>query len=285
METVQGNRGPVLIFLHDWFTEPGEDWFYQVSYLKQFFRCHLFTLEGHGTRRPFKLRKDSIMEMNRKRLRDLIRRQTEPVYILAHGISSLLALQIALDHPRRIKAMILISPLARYPENRMFQYMHRFPRILTPLYMLWYDPLGQMGDPISRTWKRLRVLRSQAASQYMKDLDELDLRTRLSDIPLRICLISGNRDRAHSYDFAAEMNDALPNSYLVRYGNMGHSPHREEPDIINHIIHDFLRKSESVVGRGIEQIRDFFKNLFRKGEKDEPVEPEDSLLLPPPSEE
>lgn len=205
--------------------------------------------------------------MNRKRLRDLIRRQTEQVYIIAHGTSTLLALQTALDHPRRIKAMVLIAPRSHYTSCPFFSAGQRFPWIMAPLYLLMRDPLGEVGDPFSRMWRRLRVIGPRVIGRYMKDLKGIDLRNRLSEVQNRICLISGDRDSVNDPEEAVRMNEALPNSYLVRYGNMGHSPHLEEPDIINHIIHDFLKKSESVLGRSIEQIRGFFKSLFKKPEK------------------
>jgi non-heme chloroperoxidase len=266
------NKGPVLILIHDWFTKPDQEWRAQVAFLKNSYRIHTFTLEGHNKIYSPRLWKNSVMETNRKHLRDFLRHQEEPVFIVTHGISGIIALQTALEFPARIRSMVLINPRPSYKDIRFYSLARFMPDFMIAIGLLMFDPHRIFGNPVSRVKNQLKILPAKYARLYMKDLSRINLSDDLRNIQVRTCLILGDLDRSTDLESLILLNDSLPASHMIRYSNLGHNPHLENPQIINHIISDFFKKSDGLLGRSIGGIKGFLKNLFRK----QPRSPEDS---------
>ncbi len=263
-EPLTGKRGPLLFFLHDWFVDPTHEWEHQLPFFREHFRCYLYTLEGHGTQFHEEKHRLSILDRNYRNLEEMILSRPESVRLVAHGISCILALRLAHSYPRKIKAMVLINPRIHYRDQSLYAWVARAPRLFLPLYLLFHDPLGEHLPPIKRMKRRLAPVQIQAAGAYMKELSTLDLSPLLPEIKVRTFLLVGDQDPMGSLPFAEEMNDLFSSSHLIRYSSMGHSPHREGPEIINQQIYDFFKTSEGFLNRGLKQIKGFLKNLFRR---------------------
>ncbi len=278
------NKGPVLILIHDWFTSADQEWKAQISWLKGYYRLHTFTLEGHNQVFSPRLWKNSVMETNRKQLRDFLRHQNEPVFIVTHGISAVTAIQTALEFPDRIRSMVLINPKIDFRGIRLYAWARWLPDFALRIGLWMFDPHGEYGNPVGRVRQQLKNLPIRYARLYMKDLVKLRLNEDLEKVQVKTCLILGDLDRSVSLESLLQMNDSLPSSHLIRYSNLGHSPHKENPQIINHIIHDFFKKGDGLVSRSIDGIKGFLKNLFKKEKRGIPRTEEVPPGLPAPED-
>ena len=267
MEENQGKRGPALIFIHDWFIVAGDDWAAQINYFSEYYRCLTFSLIGHGGEGESSLQRESLIAANMDRLNQLIEDLGDNVRIIAHGVSCQLALRAALSHPKRVRSLVLISPMVLPRPSRLARLAGRFS-FLVPLYLLFHDPIGDTHlPPWVRLQRRHRALSFGYAGRYLKDFSVPPsqwLFDSISAVTANVCIISGEKDPLGCSQDAEKINRVLKQSHLFRYSSLHHSPHREDPAMVNHVVHHFLKKSDGIIGRGLEQLRGFIRNIFGK---------------------
>ncbi len=259
----ESSRLPRLIFLSDWFIEAPEEWSLQLPYFQEFFRCFTISLEGHNA--PISSPPHtSLLEATYMRLEELVVSEKSSVRIVAHGVATVIALRLAMRQPGRVRSMVLIAPRFDFSGESWFRIASTFSAAGVALYLMIKDPLGERLRKRETFRKRRRVLPLRLAARYMKELRSLDLNDDLDRITVRSSIIIGDADPITAPQHAIDLNERLPSSHLIRYQALGHNPHRESAPMINQVIHDFLKKSDTFLGRKLEQIRGFFQYLFRK---------------------
>ncbi|MCR9142648.1 MAG: alpha/beta hydrolase [bacterium] len=230
-----------LVFIHDWFTDPTAQWSAQGARFGRDYDCHYFRLAGHGEDpAEFLPEKQPVLDYNLVALQSLIESFQRPARIIAHGAGTLLALRLAALIPDRLTCMVLIAPAFHLDRYRWLARLCARLPFLLPLYLLLVDPVAetQVG-----AWKRmrtrLRCLRGANAALYLRQgLEEQE--PYLAEIRLPVFLIAGDMDPLGGARLAEKLSESLPGSRLLRYGHLGHNPHREEPDLVNSAIEHFL---------------------------------------------
>lgn len=261
MDSSQSQKGPYIFFLSDWFTTAEEDWFHQNQYFSRYYRCRFFTLSGHGDV-PLPEDQDvGLLNHNIDRLIAEINEVGEPVRLVAHGISVPMALIASVRVPRKIKSMVLVAPGFSYEHESIFSGTG-FSFFRTVYYLLTRDPLGEIPGPFQRLYTRLKSVGYRTVVRYMNELYNLDIKEQISDLAVRTAIIVGDNDRINPETNGPELNELLANSHLTRFSNLGYNPHKEDPEVINGIIHDFIKKSDGVFGPTLEKVKGFFKNLL-----------------------
>ncbi len=253
-------RGQVMLFMHDWFTDPEESWREQIPFFSRDFTCKTFTLLGHKDYAAYLLKQDSVVEANVQRLVDFIKLCKEPVRIVAHGISGIIALEASLLIPESIKSIALINTRFSYQNDRWFRLAGKLPLLFVPLTIYLRDPLGAHVSFRGRIRNRLGLLGSNWAGLYMKDLSIIDI---IPDIPLiqpPVVIIAGEKDPLLDMEESSRVNDLLSESHLIHYSELGHSPHEEAPTLINQSLLEFFKKRSGL----INQIRGFLKKFIWK---------------------
>jgi non-heme chloroperoxidase len=81
-----------------------------------------------------------------------------------------------------------------------------------------------------------------AITQSVTALLELDLRPELSKIKIPVAIFQAAKDKLIPYEFAAELQKGIKNSYVVRFENSGHALFFEEMDKFNTELEKFARK-------------------------------------------
>lgn len=206
-----------------------------------------------------------VLDVALSRLVSAIQEESEPVSLVAHGISSIVALKAAAFLPGKLASLVLIAPAYSVAGPRwLARLASRWPFPGVFLYLLWNDPNGEHLPLFQRFQRRRAALRSRWAAAYLRDLidrTEFPVPEELSE--LHICLIAGDSDPLGSTPQAEELNGRLNRSQLIRYAHLGHSPHLEEPIILNDAILSFLQStSKKGWRRQWRKLRNWIKNLM-----------------------
>ncbi len=260
MDHFSGAKGPRVIFIPDWFVDPSEEWANQIQTFAGRFRILLFPLHGS---QPDDALIDAPGNANEKRLVHILAGADEPIRIVAHGISCHYALRMAALFPAKVASLVLISPRIHYWEYRkVFRLVAFLPRIFVPFFLMFFDPLGERKGRWTRVRSRLAACPTSFAASYLREMAESNIHPILEQITCDVFLIAGDQDPWNAAHFAEEMNEELRSSQLIRYANLGHNPHREEPDLVDAALEEFLREMPGLWARGLHTLRGIVRALL-----------------------
>jgi 2-succinyl-6-hydroxy-2,4-cyclohexadiene-1-carboxylate synthase len=265
----QGSGSPIVL-LHG-FTGNLETWAPRLPVITERYETIAIDQLGHGCT-------DAPADPDRYRaeraVADLIRlldRLEIPEAIwLGYSMGARLALQVAVNHPARVSALILESgsPGIAEPEERV-------ARTRTD---------AKLADRIEREgivafvdfWERLPMFSShdrlpadvrerQRAQRLQNDPIGLAnslrgfgqgiqpaVNDRLKELTMPVCLIAGEEDTKY-VRLAKEIAAAIPCAGLNIVSGVGHTPHLERPETFDHIVLDFLNRIDSAIEKETSQ--------------------------------
>ena len=245
----EGNRtGPPLILLHGAYASvhAWESW---VDELGDKFRLISFDLPGYGLTGA--IPGGDYSRANMSRTLDQIMRlmKLERAVIVGHSMGGGVALQYALDHPEKIRGLILIasSGMRRTADEEVpstfgladISWLQPILRYVTPRFMIASALRDSVADPdnfvtdeqVTRYWELIRMTGSREAMlQRQNSRDTVaPLESRLIEITIPALLIWGAQDKVVPLAHGARMNSAIFNSRLIAYPDIGHLPMEEAP--------------------------------------------------------
>jgi pimeloyl-ACP methyl ester carboxylesterase len=153
--------------------------------------------------------------------------------LLGHSEGAAIALIYAAQHPENARALVLESPILRL------------------------EPASAAGMAMAeRAWRetdfRERLARHHrdpdavfAAWLSIRDSDSLlslPLETHLPRVHCPLLVLQGEHDEYATSLQTDALRPLAPQMHLVRLLDTGHTPHREQPEIVLHEIEEFLRK-------------------------------------------
>ncbi|WP_419949239.1 alpha/beta fold hydrolase [Candidatus Palauibacter sp.] len=194
--------------------------------------------------------------------------ERERVTLLAHSWGAVPALLYALERPERLASLILVSPVepgSRFREQTdanqgsrrdsadvaAMDSIQRTPafaaRDTAAMNRLFFHVFrGTFADPsVADSLLRLtlheRTARqgTQVATLLMAPLQGLDFWDRLGDIAVPVLIVHGAQDPI-PIEMVQALNEALPDSRLVRVADAGHFPFIEKPALFWPAIRAFL---------------------------------------------
>ena len=245
----EGNRaGPPLILLHGAYASvhAWEPW---VKELGDKFRLISIDLPGHGLTGAIPGGDYSRANMSRT-LDQIVRlMKLERVVIAGHSMGGGVALQYALDHPEKIRGLILIgsSGMRRATDEEVpstfgladISWLQPILRYVTPRFMIAGALRDSVADPdtfvtdekVTRYWELIRMTGSREAMLQRQNLrgTVAPLEGRLGEITVPTLLIWGAQDKLVPLAQGVRMNGAIFNSRLVAYPDIGHLPMEEAP--------------------------------------------------------
>jgi pimeloyl-ACP methyl ester carboxylesterase len=178
----------------------------------------------------------------------LTQHTTGPVVVVGHSMGGQIAAGLALDHPDRVVAAVLISPAggginplisdtngiaAPSTEWVVNALSYVFPVHDTT----WLrDPAGVAGyDPSADTTA------ADAARQVLRQFDFAALDGRFADLHQPVLLIWGRQDPTIPFDIGQRIAAELPCRRFVSLLAL-HRPHQTEPETVTRVMDDFLRQ-------------------------------------------
>ena len=196
--------------------------------------------------------------------------QREKVTLLAHSWGAIPALLYAMERPERLTAIILVAPVepgSRFREQTdENQLARRDSADLAAIDSIRGTPefAEREAEAISRVFfhvfrgtfadagvadRLLRLsLHERTASQgqlvatlLMTPRQGLDFWARLGEIEVPVLIVHGEQDPI-PIEMVQAMNDALPDSHLIRIDGSGHFPFIERPALFWPAVHAFLQR-------------------------------------------
>jgi pimeloyl-ACP methyl ester carboxylesterase len=176
-------------------------------------------------------------------------------HVVGHSWGSTLALQLCLQHPARVRSLVLVGGYAGWsgslaPEEvaARLAFAHRVaeldPGSFDPHTMrgLFSDALrDDAADELARVMRDTRP----AATRTMADaLAASDLRDELGRITVPTLVLAGDADERSALPVALELHRGIARSALTVLPGLGHEAPLESPAEFNAALREFLARAD-----------------------------------------
>ncbi len=247
-----GTDDESISLLHGWGFN-GAIWNETAKALAHHARVSCIDLPGHGK---------SPMPAGDYRLETLADQVAEALpeqgSVVGWSLGGMVAMQIALRHPHKIKKLILVGSSARFVRDDDWRYaisteiLQDFSTALSSdLHetLQRFIALQIMGSDESRIiLRKLRELMNSNEAPHpaalqggLKILQEADLRTQLSQLQQSTLMIVGQRDTLTRPQTAQQMLPLLPHARLEIIDGAGHAPFLSHPKQFVELIEQFIK--------------------------------------------
>lgn len=173
--------------------------------------------------------------------------------LLGHSMGGGVALQTALDHPRRVHKLVLYGTAStgRMPK--------RFETVKETLDRIRLDGIQATAERIAATWfvegarapmydfcvSAAGEPNQAAAMKAIENFQKWDVSERLGELKMPVLVICGDRDRSYSLEDTLAMMRRIARSELCVLPNCAHAAHLEAPEIFTDLLTTFLlRRSD-----------------------------------------
>jgi len=182
----------------------------------------------------------------------------QKVILVGNSAGGTISMQFTLQHPERVKALILVDPAIYDGGGRSWlrpfyktpQMNHLGPLIVRSIQnngidmikMAWYDPSKIKPETMTGYTKPLQADNWDRALWYFTAASQVsDLPGRLSEFTLPVLVITGDTDRIVPTANSVRLAGALPNAKLIIIPQAGHVPHEEQPVLFLQAVDEFLK--------------------------------------------
>lgn len=250
--------GPPLLLLHG-FTGAKEDFADQVPDLARDHRVVCFDHRGHGqSDKPEPGDAYSLDRLARDTLAVADALGLDRFHLLGHSMGGMVARRVALAHPRRVDALVLMGTSPGCPRGvdpdladagaalALTEGMGAVRRMLDEL-----DPLGTPADQRLRRerpgyeefgLRKFFAVPAVAYAALVRDIaHQPDGLEAVRGVACPTMVVVGEQDRAFLTDCRA-LAAALPDAELVVVPDAGHSPQFESPEAFLGALRGFLQR-------------------------------------------
>ncbi len=250
----RGSGDPVILIMG--ITAPGAVWEFHADDWSQHFRCTMGDNRGVGSSdKPPGDYSSEMMADDYAGLMDAL--GIEQARVVGVSMGSIIAQQMALRHPQKVKSAVLMCPWARCDRyaKSVFQHMKDCKARLTPAeFMEWVQVLiftkpfwdnddayqslvdGRKDAAVGEAPQPLHGLEGQAAACVNHDVFD-----KLKDIQCP-CLVIGGKDDIFTPKWMAdEVAAGIPNCEQHAYDGAGHAFHWECGEDFNPRVREWLK--------------------------------------------
>ena len=171
------------------------------------------------------------------------------VSLVGHSMGSVIAQRIAIDHPDRIKELVLVGSGVDMTTNAVLQAFEEIAASLSdPIDQDFIDELmaGIAVNPIDPEFlEKLNAETSKVPAHVWQEalagLQAVNYADELHLISAPTLIIWGTADEIFLYEEQTFLNDTIPNSSLLLYEGSGHGVQWEFPQQFTEDLAAFLR--------------------------------------------
>jgi len=172
----------------------------------------------------------------------LAERGAEPCILGGHSLGGAVALQVALDAPERLRALVLIGTGARLRVRPEFFALLRgdYAEAVEELLRWWFSPYAS-PRVVERARQGLRALPPTVVHDDLWAADRFDAMDRLPELRLPTLIVCGEEDRLTPVKYSEYLHQHIAGSRLVTIPRAGHMVMLEQPRATNEAIAEFIR--------------------------------------------
>lgn len=243
----QGDRpAPAVLLVHG-YSDSWRSYRPLMAGLSRTHRAIAVTLRGHGdSRRPETGYDIATLAGDLPALMD--RCDVASAAVVGHSMGSMVAARLALAHPNRVRALVLIGALATLKGNAAEAELREAIAALTdpvPAEFVRDFQEGTLARPVAPVFLETVIAESLKlpARVWWQALDAMfddDLTPDLHRITAPTLVLWGDRDSLCDRASQSRLTGAIPNARLSVEPGAGHAPHWEDPRGIASAITSFL---------------------------------------------
>ncbi|MDX8410618.1 MAG: alpha/beta fold hydrolase [Mariprofundaceae bacterium] len=239
-----------MLFMHGWGLS-SQAWHGQAAYFSSRYDARFVNLPGHG----------GAPEANAEAWPDMLLRQMpdEPVIAVGWSLGGMLALHLALAHPERFRALVLVAATPRFTcaadwlhgcPDAMFDDFEAGVAQASNKALSRFFALMLHGDGLSR--RRYQEIARQAVDRRhppsssalavgLHWLARLDLRADLPKLNLPCLVMYGDGDRIVPPAAGHFMAGHLPHAREYIFSGCGHAPFLTQAETFNQQLETWCR--------------------------------------------
>ena len=270
---MHGGRGTPVLFIHGLGSSGYMEWRFNLEFAAARHRVYAPDLPGFGrTEKP--RARYGIGYFTRFIDRYMEDRGLRSAAVVGASLGGRIALELALEHPKRVRKLVLVNALGLGRPNLQLSYgLMTLPRVGEAVMKFASDAVQWVPQPmIRRVAARYagasRDLKRTMDDSYFSNLRELyaadgypdaylatvrslvtpkalfaadhDLSKRLGEIKVPVQLIWGADDPLFPLAHAARAHALIRQSRLAVLEGAGHTPQAERPEEFNRVLENFL---------------------------------------------
>lgn len=254
----QTGAGEALVFLHG-FTGSARDWDNQVPPTSKQFKTIAVECRGHGrSEAPVREEDYSIYIFCEDVRALLLELGVERCCLIGHSMGGFTALQFALDHPKMVRALVLVdtssgewdvapeyaelkAKLEDLARNEGLEAAFEYDAAHNPVRIERFKK-----HPELRETAKQRVLNTSVDGYiyvHRSFAKWTRVTGRLNEIKVPTLIFLGEEDAGFVRP-SRILKDSISRADLVRVPGVGHNPHEEAPDVFNEHFLSFLSRVE-----------------------------------------
>ena len=182
----------------------------------------------------------------------------EPVILMGCSMGGGLAMDFALAHPSRVRALIMVGSgpsgleldvpaPAKFAEAEKAFEAGDLDLVAEIETQIWFDGAGRTPEQVNQAMRKLayemdRQVLSHETKQLGKRLPNTQAPAfdRLSDLKIPVLIIVGAHDTPYILAAADYMVDRIPSARKVKIEDAAHLPNMDQPDEFQSIVTNFL---------------------------------------------
>jgi len=239
-------RGEALIFLHG-VSDSWRTWELVLPLISDAYHTYAISQRGHGD----SAKPDTGYTL--PNLGDDVRDFMGALGIaqatlIGHSMGSYVAHQVAVDHPTRVRRLVLVGGGPSLATNAAVIDFNMFVQAMEdpidPVFVRDFQascvfnpiPASYLDTVVAESLKVPAAVWKQAFAGFLEE----DHDDRLGTIEAKTLILWGDRDEYFPLEGQQALNEAIPHSTLIVYPATGHSLHWEWPQRFVDDLHAFL---------------------------------------------
>jgi pimeloyl-ACP methyl ester carboxylesterase len=231
-------------------------WNNEFPAFSQKYRVVRYDMRGYGNSEP--------VEGDFNHLHDLVSLLDhlalhEPMILMGCSMGGGIAMDFALEHPSRIKALIMVGSApggleldvptpAKFEEAEKIFESGDLDRLAEIETQIWFDGTDRTPEQVDPAMRRLlyemdRKALAHEAKKLGKRLPNIETRgvDRLSELRIPVLVIVGAHDTPYILAAADTMAEKLPSAQKVTILDAAHLPNMDHPTEFQDIVENFLK--------------------------------------------
>lgn len=248
-------EGEPLLFIHGWGCSQNV-WKQQTEYFSRSYKVLTIDLPGHG--------KSNWKKISLNKIADDIHWITgqlglKELNIIGSSLGGLVALKLLALYPRMIKRLTFVGVLPKFTRTKDFPHGLELNQIrmlsgqldtdYPQIVQIFFRSLFTGQERRSERYKWLQqfapreeVPRKAALKEFLRFLENEDLRETFAKVNVPVQFINGTDDYICSKESARAMQKSVPKSRLDLFKGCGHFPFLTKPVEFNRVVEKFLKE-------------------------------------------